>query len=71
MADLHIMTRSEKIKSIAFMTGKIEEDLEALRTWMNGLQSIAEDLDDEDLEDYLEQIANIHFYTREAVSRTK
>jgi hypothetical protein len=24
MADLHIMTRNEKIKSIAFMTGKIE-----------------------------------------------
>jgi hypothetical protein len=38
---------------------------------MNGLQSIAEDLDDEDLEDYLEQITNIHFYTHEAASRTK
>jgi hypothetical protein len=61
------MTKSEKIRSVEYMTGQIEKNLETLRDWMSGLSGVCDEVGDE----YLEKVASLNFYIREAAELTR
>jgi hypothetical protein len=61
------MTKQEKIKSVEHMLEQVDKNLEILRDWMIGLSSVCDEVGDE----YLEKVASLNFYIREAADLIK
>ena len=61
------MTKQEKIKSVEHMLEQVDKNLETLRDWMVGLSSVCDEVGDE----YLEKVASLNFYIREAADLIK